>query len=148
MRILSYSSLDLCLVLCTLPPLMSCTVHSPTDSLARPTCILVYKECNPAPGGSPFELSLGLHSSSRVLLPPFLLRVSCVVVCPRFCLGSPQTRTRSLGRVQSATTQPQNGMRAQNGIMEKTYLLQKTSLLEARRASTMESSDAKTHARA
>ena len=72
--ILSYSSLDLCLVLCTLPPLMSYslalsstmmsyTVHSPTDSLAQPACILVYIECNPAPGGSPFELSLGLRSS-------------------------------------------------------------------------------------
>ena len=54
LRILSYSSLDLCLVLCTLPPLMSyslalsstmmsCTVHSPTGSLAQPTCILVYR---------------------------------------------------------------------------------------------------------
>ena len=98
--ILSYNSLDLCLVLCTLPPLMSyslalsstmisCTVHSPTDSLAQPTCILVYIECNPAPGGSPFKLSLGLHSNSRVLPPPSLLRVSCVVVRPRFCLGLP-----------------------------------------------------------
>ena len=28
--------------------MMSCTVHSPTDSLAQPTCILVYIECNPA----------------------------------------------------------------------------------------------------
>ena len=69
---------------------MSCTVHSPSDSLAQPTCILVYIECNPAPGGSPFELSLGLRSNSRVLPPPSLLRVSCVVVRPRFCLGSPQ----------------------------------------------------------
>ena len=71
---LSYSSLDLCLMLCMLPPLMSyslalsstmmsCTVHSPTDSLMQPTCISVYIECNPAPGGSPFELSLGLRSS-------------------------------------------------------------------------------------
>ena len=42
---------------------MSCTVHSPMDSLAQPTCILVYIECNPEPGGSPFELSLGLRSS-------------------------------------------------------------------------------------
>ena len=72
---------------------MSCTVHSPADSLAQPTCILVYIECNPAPGGSPFELSLGLRSNSRVLLPPSLLRASCVVVCPRFCLGSPQEGT-------------------------------------------------------
>ena len=71
--------------------MMSCTVRSPTDSLAQPTCILVYIECNPAPGGSPFELSLGLRSNSRVLLPPFPLRASCVVVCPRFCLGSPQS---------------------------------------------------------
>ena len=81
LRILSHSSLDLCLVLCTLPPLMSysltlsstmmsCTVHSPMDSLAQPTCILVYIEHNPAPGGSPFELSLGLHSNSRVLFLP------------------------------------------------------------------------------
>ena len=71
--ILSYSSLDLCLVLCTLPPLisyslapssimMSCTVHSPMDSLAQPSCILVYILYNPAPRGSPFELSLGLRS--------------------------------------------------------------------------------------
>ena len=50
--------------------MMSCTVHSPTDSLAQPTCILVYMECNPAPGGSPFELSLGLPSNSRVLSSP------------------------------------------------------------------------------
>ena len=71
---------------------MSCTVHSPTDSLVQPTCILVYIECNSAPGGSPFELSLGLRSSSRVLFPPSPLRVSCVVVCPRFCLGSPHLR--------------------------------------------------------
>ena len=100
LHILSYSSLDLCIVLCALPHLMSyslapsstmmsCIVHSPMDSLVQPTCILVYIECNPAPGGSPFELSLGLRSSGRVLLPPSLLRVSCVVVCPRFCLGSP-----------------------------------------------------------
>ena len=68
-------------MLCTLPPLMSYslvlsstmmsyTVHSPTNSLAQPTCILVYIECNPAPGGSPFELSLGLRSNSRVLSSP------------------------------------------------------------------------------
>ena len=73
LRVLSYRSLDLCLVLCMLPPLMSyslalsstmsCTVHSPTDSLAQPTCILIYIECNPAPGGSPFKLSLGLCSN-------------------------------------------------------------------------------------
>ena len=75
---------------------MSCTVHNPMDSLAQPTCILVYIECNPAPRGSPFELSLGLRLSSRVLLPPSLLRVSCVVVCPRFCLGSPHTSSERL----------------------------------------------------
>ena len=39
-----------------------CTVHSPTDSLAQPSCTLVYIVCNPAPRGSPFELSLGLCS--------------------------------------------------------------------------------------
>ena len=50
--------------------MMSCTVHSPMDSLAQPTCILVYIESNPAPGGSPFELSLGLCSNSRVLSSP------------------------------------------------------------------------------
>ena len=60
-------------MLYTLPPLMSyslapsstmmsCTVHSPTDSLTQPPCTLVYIVCNPAPRGSPFELSLGLHS--------------------------------------------------------------------------------------
>ena len=50
--------------------MMSCTVHSPTDSLAQPTCILVYIECNPAPGDSPFKLSLGVHSNSWVLFLP------------------------------------------------------------------------------
>ena len=50
--------------------MMSCTLHSPMDSLAQPTCILVYIECNPAPGGSPFKLSLGLRSNSRVLFLP------------------------------------------------------------------------------
>ena len=40
------------------------------DSLAQPACILVYIECNPAPGGSPFKLSLGLHSNSWVLSVP------------------------------------------------------------------------------
>ena len=64
-----------------LPPLMSyslapsstmmpCTVHSPTDSLAQPSCIVVYIVCNPAPRGSPFKLSLGLRSNSRVLSSP------------------------------------------------------------------------------
>ena len=96
--ILSYSSLDLCIVLCMLPPLMSysiapsstmmsCTVHSPMDSLMQPSCTLVYVVCNPAPRGSPFELSLGLCSNSRVLSIPLPLRVSTVVVCPRFALG-------------------------------------------------------------
>ena len=66
---------------------MSCTVHSPTDSLAQPSCTLVYIVCNPAPGGSPFELSLGLRSNSRVLSIPLPLRVSGVVVCPWFALG-------------------------------------------------------------
>ena len=97
LHVLSYSSLNLCLVLCTLPPLMSyslalsstmmsCTVHSPTDSLVQPACILVYIECNPAPGGSPFELSLGLRSNSRVLF-PFPSESPSVVVCPRSALG-------------------------------------------------------------
>ena len=80
LRILSYSSLDLCIMLCALPPLMSCslapnstmmscTVHSPTDSLVQPSCTLVYIVCNPAPRGSPFKLSLGLRSK---LLSPTL----------------------------------------------------------------------------
>ena len=79
--ILSYSSLDLCIVLYMLPPLMSyslapsstmmsCTVHSPMDSLAQPSCIVVYIVYNPAPRGSPFKLSLGLRSNSRVLSSP------------------------------------------------------------------------------
>ena len=42
--------------------MMSCTVHSPMDSFVQPSCILVYILCNPAPRGSPFELSLGLRS--------------------------------------------------------------------------------------
>ena len=81
------SSLDLCLMLCMLPPLMSyslalsstmmsCTVHSPTDSLMQPACILVYIVCNPAPRGSPFELSLGLRSSQSSPIFPLSLRVS------------------------------------------------------------------------
>ena len=67
--------------------MMSCTVHSPMDSLAQPLCTVVYILCNPAPRGSPFKLSLGLHSNSQVLSIPLLFRVSCVVVCPRFALG-------------------------------------------------------------
>ena len=46
------------------------------DSLAQPTCILVYIECHPAPGGSPFKLSLGLHSSQLSPISPFPLRAS------------------------------------------------------------------------
>ena len=68
-------------MLCMLPPLMSyslapsstmisCTVHSPMDSLAQPSCIVVYIVCNPAPRGSPFELSLNLCSNSQVLSSP------------------------------------------------------------------------------
>ena len=53
----------------------------------QPLCIVVYILCNPAPRGSPFELSLGLRSNSRVLSVSLPLRVSCVVVCPRFALG-------------------------------------------------------------
>ena len=98
-HILSYGNLDLCLVLCMLPPLMSCslapisivmscTVHSPMDSLALPSYILVYIVCNPAPRGSPFELSLGLCSSLPSPTPPFPLRLLCVVVYPwYFALG-------------------------------------------------------------
>ena len=52
--------------------MMSCTVHSPTDSLVQPTCVLVYIECNPAPGGSPFELSLGLRSNQSSPILPLL----------------------------------------------------------------------------
>ena len=59
------------------------------NSLMQPTCIIVYIKCNPAPRGSPFKLSLGVCSNSRVLSSSSPLRVSCVVVCPRFCLGSP-----------------------------------------------------------
>ena len=50
--------------------MMSCTVHSPTDSLAQPSCIVVYIVCNPAPRGSPFELSLGYAQTSQVLSSP------------------------------------------------------------------------------
>ena len=72
------------------PTMMSCTVHSPMDSLAQPSCTLVYIVCNPAPRGSPFELSLSLCSSQ---LSPILSLPSqsfCVVVCPWFHLGLPQ----------------------------------------------------------
>ena len=57
------------------------------DSLAQPTCILVYIECNPAPGGSPFELSLGLRSNKSSPILPSLSESPSVVVCPRFALG-------------------------------------------------------------
>ena len=67
--------------------MMSCTVHSPMDSLMQPSCIIVYMVCNPASRGSPFDLSLGLHSNSQVLSIPLPLRASHVVVCPRFALG-------------------------------------------------------------
>ena len=49
--------------------MMSCTVHSPMNSLAQPSCVVVYVLCNPAPRGSPFKLSLGLRSK---LLSPIL----------------------------------------------------------------------------
>ena len=98
LHILSYSSLDLCIVLCALPHLMSyslapsstmmsCTVHSPMDSLMQPSCTLVYIVCNPAPRGSPFELSLGLRSkvSSPILSPSS--QSSCVLVLCPLALG-------------------------------------------------------------
>ena len=101
LHILSYSSLDLCIMLCVLPPLtsyslapssvmMSCTVHSSTDSLVQPSCILVYIVCNPAPRGSPFELSLGLCSSQSSPIPPLPSEpcVWCFVLGSY--LGSPQ----------------------------------------------------------
>ena len=71
---------------------MSCTVHSPTDSLTQPACILVYIECNPAPEGSPFELSLGLRSNSRVLSSPS----SQSPLVWWFVLGSPWVTSHSL----------------------------------------------------
>ena len=96
LHILSTSNLSL--VLCTLPPLiscslapsstmMSCTVHSPTDSLVQPSCTLVYIECNPAPRGSSFKLSLGLCSKilSPILSPPS--QSLCVLVLGPLALG-------------------------------------------------------------
>ena len=74
---------------------MSCTVHSLTDSLVRPSCIVVYILCNPTPRGSPFKLSLGLRSNSQVLSIPLPLRVSHVVICPRFTLGHLTTPDQS-----------------------------------------------------
>ena len=66
---------------------MSCTVHSPTDSLVQPTCILVYIECNPAPVRLPIRALFGftLKQSSPIL--PSLSESPGVVVCPRFALG-------------------------------------------------------------
>ena len=98
--ILSYNSLDLCLVLCMLPPLisyslalsstmMSCTVHSPADSLAQLSCIVVYILCNPAPRGSPFKLSLGLRLKLPSPICPLLSEFMCVGSWS-FGLGSPQ----------------------------------------------------------
>ena len=78
-------------MLCMLPALMSyslapsstmmsCTIHSPTDSLSQPSRTLVYIVCNPAPRGSPFKLSLGLCSKlPRPILSP-LSQSSCVLV--------------------------------------------------------------------
>ena len=42
------------------------------DSLVQPACILVYIECNPAPGGSPFELS-SIPFPSEILVWWFVL---------------------------------------------------------------------------
>ena len=55
--------------------MMSCTVHSLMDSLAQPSCTVVYILCNSAPRGSPFELSLGLCSKLPSPTPSPLLRV-------------------------------------------------------------------------
>ena len=68
--------------------MMSCTVHSPTDSLVQPACILVYIECNPAPGGSPFKLSLGLRSKLPSPIHPLPSEFVCVGSWS-FGLGSP-----------------------------------------------------------
>ena len=86
-------------MLCTLPPLiscslalsstmMSCTVHSPVDSLAQPSCIVVYILCNPAPRGSPFKLSLGLRSKLPSPICPLPSEFVCVGSWS-FGLGSP-----------------------------------------------------------
>ena len=50
--------------------MMSCTVHSLTDSLTQPSYIVVYILCNPAPRGSPFKLSLVYAQTSWVLSSP------------------------------------------------------------------------------
>ena len=73
--------------------MMSCTVHSLTDSLMQPSCKVVYILCNLAPRGSPFELSLGLCSNSQVLSSP-LLSESLVWW---FILGSALSHLRGSG---------------------------------------------------
>ena len=65
--------------------MMSCTVHSPTDSLAQPSCIAVYIVCNPAPRGSPFELQSCCSLSSSWILLPSGARMS--VRCSRWILN-------------------------------------------------------------
>ena len=67
--------------------MMSCTVHSPIDSLAQPSCIVVYIVCNPAPRGSPFELSLGLRSKLPSPTPSPSPQSSCVLVLGLLALG-------------------------------------------------------------
>ena len=50
--------------------MMSCTVHSPTDSLVQPSCIVVYIVCNPAPR-APHSSSLWVYAqASQVLSSP------------------------------------------------------------------------------
>ena len=58
--------------------MMSCTVHSPTDSLMQPSCTVVYIVCNLAPRGSPFELTLGLCSKLPSPTPSPSSQSSCV----------------------------------------------------------------------
>ena len=72
--------------------MMSCTVHSLMDSLMQPSCIVVYILCNPAPGGSPFKLSLGLCSKllSPISSPPSEFVCVLVLGSWSFGLGSPQ----------------------------------------------------------
>ena len=61
----------------------------PMDSLMQLSCILVYIVCNPAPRGSSFELSLGLHSSQSSPILPFPLRVFVWWFVLGVCLGLP-----------------------------------------------------------
>ena len=137
-------------MLCTLPPLMSysldlsstmmsCTVHSPTDSLTQPTCILVYIECNPTPGGSPFELSLGLHSNSWVL---FLPSPQSLVVW-WFVLGLPWVASLSpvLSRKWPSTA-PRMAFKVFSSIPRKAVLLSIPAdvSLQNRKVSTLPSS--------